>query len=102
MNLNMNSVETLVAQIHGLSGSISDINQLHSLLKQSEDLFQSESTRLAPLLTELDPFMHSLGYLYILYIPILVSRIIFLMSIMFYIFNLGICVQWKILVICFW
>ncbi|XP_022895068.1 COP9 signalosome complex subunit 3 [Olea europaea var. sylvestris] len=66
MNLNMNSVETLVAQIHGLSGSISDINQLHSLLKQSEDLFQSESTRLAPLLTELDPFMHSLGYLYIL------------------------------------
>lgn len=66
MNLNMNSVETLVAQIQGLSGSISDVNQLHSLLKQSEDFFQSESTRLASLLTELDPSIHSLGYLYIL------------------------------------
>ncbi|KAL2505340.1 COP9 signalosome complex subunit 3 [Abeliophyllum distichum] len=66
MNLNMNSMESLVAQIQGLSGSIADVNQLHSLLKQSEDLFQSELARLAPLLTELDPSIHSLGYLYIL------------------------------------
>ncbi|KAL2529114.1 COP9 signalosome complex subunit 3 [Forsythia ovata] len=66
MNLNMNSMESLVAQIQGLSGSIADVNQLHSLLKQSEDLFHSELARLAPLLTELDPSIHSLGYLYIL------------------------------------
>ncbi|CAI9763144.1 unnamed protein product [Fraxinus pennsylvanica] len=62
----MNSVATLVAQIQGLSGSTSDVNQLHTILKQFEDLFKSESTRLAPLLTELNPSIHSLGYLYIL------------------------------------
>lgn len=68
MNLNMNSVsvESVVAQIQGLSSSAQDIAHLHSLLKQSEDLVHSESTRLAPFLSELDPSIHSLGYLYIL------------------------------------
>ncbi|THG22831.1 hypothetical protein TEA_023144 [Camellia sinensis var. sinensis] len=66
MNLNMNSVESLVAQIQGLSSSGDDIAHLHSLLKQSEELLQSESTRLAVVLAELDPSKHSLGYLYIL------------------------------------
>ncbi|KAL6960454.1 COP9 signalosome complex subunit 3, partial [Sarracenia purpurea var. burkii] len=66
MNLNMNSVEFLVAQIQGLSGSAEDITHLHNLLKQSEELLQSESTRLAAFLAELDPSKHSLGYLYLL------------------------------------
>ncbi|PSR87499.1 COP9 signalosome complex subunit 3 like [Actinidia chinensis var. chinensis] len=66
MNLNMNSVESVVAQIQGLSSSADDVTHLHGLLKQSEELLQSESTRLAPFLAELDPSKHSLGYLYIL------------------------------------
>ncbi|KZV24896.1 hypothetical protein F511_16555 [Dorcoceras hygrometricum] len=66
MNLNMNSVESLVAQIQGLSGDINELSQLSSFLKQSEELLHTESTRLAPLLNELDPSIHSLGYLYIL------------------------------------
>ncbi|XP_052197547.1 COP9 signalosome complex subunit 3 isoform X2 [Diospyros lotus] len=66
MNLNMNSMDSLVAQIQGLSGSVEDLSHLHNLLKQSEELLQSESTRLAVLLAELDASKHSLGYLYIL------------------------------------
>ncbi|KAL1531575.1 COP9 signalosome complex subunit 3 [Salvia divinorum] len=66
MNLNMNSVESLVAQIQGLSGNIGELTQLRNYLKQCDDLLRTESTRLAPLLTELDPSVHSLGYLYIL------------------------------------
>ncbi|XP_047965968.1 COP9 signalosome complex subunit 3 [Salvia hispanica] len=66
MNLNMNSVESLVAQIQGLSANIGDLTQLRNYLKQCDDLLRTESTRLAPLLTELDPSVHSLGYLYIL------------------------------------
>uniref|UniRef100_A0A5B6YNZ2 COP9 signalosome complex subunit 3 n=1 Tax=Davidia involucrata TaxID=16924 RepID=A0A5B6YNZ2_DAVIN len=66
MNLNMNSVESVVAQIQGLSSSVDDINHLHNLLKQSEEFLQSESTHLASFLLELDPSKHSLGYLYIL------------------------------------
>ncbi|XP_075086021.1 COP9 signalosome complex subunit 3 isoform X1 [Nicotiana tabacum] len=66
MNLNMDSVESLVAQIQGLSGNLSDINHLHNLLKQSEELLHSESTRLISSLSQLDPSIHSLGYLYFL------------------------------------
>ncbi|KAK6155271.1 hypothetical protein DH2020_009519 [Rehmannia glutinosa] len=66
MNLNMNSAESLVAQIQGLSGNIADLTQLRSYLNQSYDLLRAESTRFAPLLNELDPSIHSLGYLYIL------------------------------------
>lgn len=66
MNLNMNSVESVVAQIQGLSGHINDLTQLSSFLKQSEELLHTESNRLSPLLNELDPSIHSLGYLYIL------------------------------------
>lgn len=68
MNLNMSSAESLVAQIQGLSGNIADLTQLRNHLKQSDDLLHTESTRLAPLLNELDPSIHSLGYLYILYV----------------------------------
>ncbi|XP_073144959.1 COP9 signalosome complex subunit 3 [Henckelia pumila] len=66
MNLNMNSVESVVAQILGLSGDNNELTQLSSFLKQSEELLHTESSRLAPLLNELDPSIHSLGYLYIL------------------------------------
>ncbi|XP_073311439.1 COP9 signalosome complex subunit 3 [Primulina huaijiensis] len=66
MNLHMNSVESVVAQIQGLSGDINELTQLSSFLKQSEELLHTESSRLAPLLNELDPSIHSLGYLYIL------------------------------------
>ncbi|XP_041996171.1 COP9 signalosome complex subunit 3-like isoform X1 [Salvia splendens] len=66
MNLSMSSVESLVAQIHGLSSNIGELTQLRNYLKQCDDLLRTESTRLAPLLTELDPSVHSLGYLYIL------------------------------------
>lgn len=66
MNLNMDSVESLVAQIQGFSGNLSDINHLHSLLKQSEELLRSQSARLVSSLAELEPSVHSLGYLYIL------------------------------------
>lgn len=69
MNLNMNSAESIVAQIQALSTTPRDISQLHAFLKQSDDLIRSESTRLAPSLTQLDPSIHSLGYLYILYAP---------------------------------
>ncbi|KAL8544869.1 hypothetical protein ACS0TY_005177 [Phlomoides rotata] len=64
--MNLNMAESLVAQIQGLSSNINDLTQLRSILKQSDELLHAESTRLAPLLNELDPSIHSLGYLYIL------------------------------------
>jgi len=65
----MDPLEALVAQIQGLSSTSSDVNRLHSILKQADDLLRSKSTRLPPLLTQLDPSIHSLGFLYILYVP---------------------------------
>lgn len=62
----MNSMESLVAQIQGLSSNASDITQLHNFLKQSEDLLHSDFNRLLASLSELDPSIHSLGFLYIL------------------------------------
>lgn len=66
MNLNMSSAESLVAQIQGLSGTVDDLNQLRNYLRQSDDLLHSDTALLPPLLNELDPAQHSLGYLYIL------------------------------------
>ncbi|XP_034707772.1 COP9 signalosome complex subunit 3 [Vitis riparia] len=62
----MDSVEAVVTQIQGLSGGSADISLLHSLLKQADDLLHNESTRLAPFLEQLDPSIHTLGYLYLL------------------------------------
>ncbi|ESW23538.1 hypothetical protein PHAVU_004G055700 [Phaseolus vulgaris] len=62
----MDPLEALVAQIQGLSSTSSDVNRLHSILKQADDSLRSESARLSPLLTQLDPSIHSLGFLYIL------------------------------------
>lgn len=65
----MDPLEALVAQIQGLSSTSSDVNRLHSILKQAEESLRSQSTRLPQLLTQLDPSIHSLGFLYILYVP---------------------------------
>ena len=62
----MDPLEALVAQIQGLSSTPGDLTRLHSVLKQADDSLRSESTRLAPILTQLDPSIHSLGFLYIL------------------------------------
>ncbi|RXH69591.1 hypothetical protein DVH24_037375 [Malus domestica] len=61
----MEPVQALVANIQGLSSS-GDILHLHALLKQAQELLYAESTRLLPVLDQLDPAKHSLGYLYIL------------------------------------
>ncbi|GKV07922.1 hypothetical protein SLEP1_g19620 [Rubroshorea leprosula] len=62
----MNPVESVVAQIQGLSGSASDLSALHNYLKQVDEALHSESTQLIPFLDQLDPSKHSLGYLYFL------------------------------------
>lgn len=74
----MNTIESVVTQIQGLSGSVTDIGALHTCLKQADDLLHTESTRLLPFLDQLDPSIHSLGYLYILYLLILCSILYFL------------------------
>ncbi|KAF3628848.1 COP9 signalosome complex subunit 3 [Capsicum annuum] len=66
MNLNMNSMESLLAQIQALSSTASDQAQLHSFLKQSEELLHSDFSLLFSSLPQLDPSQHSLGFLYIL------------------------------------
>lgn len=62
----MNSLESVIAQIQGLSGSASDVASLHNVLKGVDDSLRAESTRLASCLDQLDPSKHSLGYLYLL------------------------------------
>lgn len=62
----MDSAETLIAHIQGLSGSLDDINQLHTHLNQADESLRSEPQRLVAFLEQLDPSKHSLGYLYLL------------------------------------
>ncbi|KAK7381002.1 hypothetical protein VNO78_33525 [Psophocarpus tetragonolobus] len=62
----MDPLEALLAQIQGLSSNSSDLNRLDTVLKQADYSLRSESTRLAAILSQLDPSIHSLGYLYIL------------------------------------
>ncbi|GAB4848016.1 COP9 signalosome complex subunit 3 [Ancistrocladus abbreviatus] len=62
----MDTIEALVAQIQGLSGSAEEISQLQSYLKQSEETLRLHSTALASFFHQLDPSKHSLGYLYFL------------------------------------
>ncbi|XP_027350843.1 COP9 signalosome complex subunit 3 isoform X2 [Abrus precatorius] len=62
----MDPLEALTAQIQGLSSTPGDIARLHTILKQADDSLRTESTRLFPLLTQLDPSTHSLGFLYVL------------------------------------
>lgn len=63
----MDPLEAIVAQIQGLSSSSSDITRLHTILRQSDDSLRSDSNRLSPILSLIDPSIHSLGFLYILY-----------------------------------
>ncbi|KAK1270380.1 COP9 signalosome complex subunit 3 [Acorus gramineus] len=60
------SIEALVAHVQALSGTLEDLNHLHSLLKQREDSLHSQASQLLPFFEQLDPFKHSLGYLYLL------------------------------------
>ncbi|KAF6161400.1 hypothetical protein GIB67_009279 [Kingdonia uniflora] len=62
----MDSLEALVAHIQGFSSNFNDLSHLHSLLKQSDDSLRYQANRLAPVLDQLDPSKHSLGYLFIL------------------------------------
>ncbi|KAD7479585.1 hypothetical protein R6Q59_008385 [Mikania micrantha] len=66
MNSNVNSVDSLVTEIQGLSGSSQDVAHLNNILKQSEDVIRSQAATFASCLTLLDPSIHSLGYLYVL------------------------------------
>ncbi|XP_062010306.1 COP9 signalosome complex subunit 3 [Rosa rugosa] len=59
-------MEALVVNIQGLSTNAADLSNLHIILKQAHESLQAESIRLLPLLDQLDPSLHSLGYLYIL------------------------------------
>ncbi|XP_072990884.1 COP9 signalosome complex subunit 3 [Typha latifolia] len=60
------SMEALVAHIQGLSSTPEEVAHLHSILKQSEESLRAHSSRLAPFLHQLDPSVHTLGYLYLL------------------------------------
>lgn len=71
----MDSVQALITQIQGLSSSAGDVSRLHSNLKQAEETIFSESARLFSALDQLDPSIHSLGYLYILYALLLFLQI---------------------------
>ncbi|XXG45056.1 hypothetical protein AAC387_Pa02g0242 [Persea americana] len=62
----MDSVETVIAQIQGLSGSVDDIIHLNAVLNQADEILQSQAQRLGPFLEQLDPSKHCLGYLYVL------------------------------------
>ncbi|KAF9606054.1 hypothetical protein IFM89_022246, partial [Coptis chinensis] len=63
----MESVEKLVNEIQGLSNPRDDLKHLPSLLKKQEGSLSSlPSSRLRSILDQLDPFLHSLGYLYVL------------------------------------
>lgn len=62
----MGSLENLVTQIQGLSGSVDDITHLHVVLKQADESLHSDVAQLSSLLDQLDPAKHSLGFLYIL------------------------------------
>lgn len=62
----MDAVESVVAEIVGLSSIPSELSRLHAVLKQSDHLLRSESPRLLPFLAQLHPSDHTLGYLYFL------------------------------------
>lgn len=63
---NMDSVESIVSHIQALSASPDSLDELAAFLKRSQKQFRSESTRFFSALSQLDPSIHSLGYLFIL------------------------------------
>uniref|UniRef100_A0A0E0LQQ4 COP9 signalosome complex subunit 3 n=1 Tax=Oryza punctata TaxID=4537 RepID=A0A0E0LQQ4_ORYPU len=63
----METVETLVAHIQGLSGSAEELAHLHNLLRQADgEPLRAHSAGLLPFLSQLHPQAHSLGFLYLL------------------------------------
>ncbi|GAB2229736.1 hypothetical protein Droror1_Dr00013988 [Drosera rotundifolia] len=62
----METLETTTAQIQALSRTKSDATHLNNLLKKSEDSIRLRSASLKPYMDQLDPAIHSLGYLYYL------------------------------------
>lgn len=66
----MDAVESIVSHIQALSASPTQLDQLTEFLKRSQKQIRSESTRLFSALSHLDPSIHSLGYLFILYVYI--------------------------------
>ncbi|WOG96389.1 hypothetical protein DCAR_0415724 [Daucus carota subsp. sativus] len=59
------AVESIVGHIQSLSSSPIQLDQLHRFLNRREKQLRSESTHLLSALPQLDPSLHSLGYLYI-------------------------------------
>lgn len=60
----MDTLDNIVAQVQGLSGSPEDLAHLAGLLKQCDDTISGKaSARLLAALSLLDPVLHSLGYL---------------------------------------
>ncbi|KAF8106279.1 hypothetical protein N665_0145s0089 [Sinapis alba] len=62
----MNLTEGLIASIQGLSASSGDLSALHGILKGAEDSLRTNSDIQLSILEQLDPSIHSLGYLYLL------------------------------------
>ncbi|KAF3502684.1 hypothetical protein F2Q69_00044882 [Brassica cretica] len=62
----MNSAESLIKSIQGLSASPGDLSALHGILKKAEDSLRNNWDVQLATLEELDPSIHSLGYLYLL------------------------------------
>ncbi|KAG2300497.1 hypothetical protein Bca52824_036969 [Brassica carinata] len=62
----MNSTEALIASIQGLSASSGDLSALHGILRKAEDSLRTNSDVQLATLEQLDPSIHSLGYLYLL------------------------------------
>lgn len=62
----MGSLDGLVAQIQGLSGSNSDLNSLLTALKQSENLIRHNQAGILIAVASLDLDQHSLGSLFLL------------------------------------
>ncbi|KAJ6678160.1 COP9 SIGNALOSOME COMPLEX SUBUNIT 3-LIKE ISOFORM X1 [Salix viminalis] len=62
----MATAESLGAQIQGLSSNVVDLSLLSTRFKKADEELHNESTRLLAFLEQLDPTLHSLGYLYIL------------------------------------
>ena len=64
----MNSAESLIKSIQGLSASPGDLSALHGILKKAEDSLRNNWDVQLATLEELDPSIHSLGYLYLLWV----------------------------------
>ena len=60
------NLQQLVQAIKDISSRSQDLNQLLQQLKVSEDTLKNQRPQLLNVLSDLDPAIHSLGYLYCL------------------------------------